>query len=105
MIHGETKLTSNFQFDYVREREREKEIIWCTVMWKIGWLILTFYCVGEGHIKNWNLKSLWEINFNDNLMHSYNFIFVKKLGILNEMDFYYSHHFRGLLEVREFTFF
>ena len=25
VIHGETKLTSNFQFDYVRERERERE--------------------------------------------------------------------------------
>ena len=49
VIHGETKLTSNFQFDY--EREREREIIWCTVMWKIGWLILTFHCVGEGHKK------------------------------------------------------
>ena len=25
VIHGETKLTSNFQFDYERERERERE--------------------------------------------------------------------------------
>ena len=25
VIHGETKLTSNFQFDYERGRERERE--------------------------------------------------------------------------------
>ena len=25
VIHGETKLTSNFQFDYERERARERE--------------------------------------------------------------------------------
>ena len=35
MIHGETKLTSNFQFDYERERERERD-----------------YLV-YGHVKDW----------------------------------------------------
>ena len=41
VIHGETKLTSNFHFDYVWERERERERLFC----------VKSLCVGEGHKK------------------------------------------------------
>ena len=57
IIHVEGKLKSNIQI-WERERERERDYL-MVVMWKIEWLILTIYYVGERLMKN-EISSLYK---------------------------------------------
>ena len=76
MVKENWNIISNFDFGIDGERGRERDYLvsgrekdWMTNINNPLW-------ERDRHIKNRNLKSLREINLNDNFMHSYNFILV-----------------------------
>jgi len=77
MVKENWNLISKFDFGIERERERERERDYLVCGNVKDWMVnIDNPLCGRETKKNWNLKSLWEIDLNDNLMHSYNFIFV-----------------------------